>query len=114
MDHDASRVAVIDSLTRRGIDVLTTRSAGNTRLADDGQLRFAFENGRVLYSANRHDFARLHSNWMQAGREHAGIIVRARQRIDPGEEIRALLRIAEHYESKPMTNLLLFLENWTG
>lgn len=114
MDHDASRIAVIDGLTRRGMDVLTTRSAGNTRLADDGQLQFAFENGRVMYSANRHDFARLHSLWMKAGREHAGIIVRARQLIDPAEEIRALLGIAEHYELKPMHNVLLFLENWTA
>lgn len=50
--------------TRRGV---TTQEAGNSSLDDEGQLRFATAQGRVLLSYNKRHFAKLHYDWMAAG-----------------------------------------------
>ena len=65
------------------------------RAPDEEQLAFATSMGRVIYTANRGDFARLHSRWLAEGRHHTGIIVRARQQIGVRWQIRALVLLGQ-------------------
>lgn len=76
-----------------GVEVLSSEDAGMKRARDEEQLEFATAEGRVIYTANRADFARLHGEWMAAGRHHTGIIVRSRQQIGVRWQIRELTRL---------------------
>lgn len=41
LDHDSSATALVRALRSEGVDVLTSREAGNERLPDEQQLAFA-------------------------------------------------------------------------
>ena len=43
-----------------GLDVLTTQEAGKRQQTDEAQLEYAVQAGRVFFTHNRGDFARLH------------------------------------------------------
>ena len=61
--------------------------------SDDKHLAYATERGCVLYTFNVSDFYRLHTEWIDAGREHAGMILAPQQRYSVGEQLRRILRI---------------------
>ena len=65
--------------------------------------------GRVLYTRNTEDFARLDSDWRDAGRTHAGIIVVTVQQLPVRVQLRALQKISTLYDSKDMLERLEFL-----
>lgn len=90
MDQDSLDFDVISGLRLAGIDVLSSEEAGMKRAPDAEQLAFATSRARVIYTANRADYARLHQEWLAAGKHHAGIIIRARQQIGVRWQIRAL------------------------
>jgi len=56
LDHD-----VVDALRRAGIDVVTALDAGMIERPDEDHFAFAMSEGRILYTANVADFARLHA-----------------------------------------------------
>lgn len=109
IDEDSMHSAVVRALRALGHDVLTTADAGNVQAPDDEQLRFASAQGRTIVTANRGDFARLHSAWAEAGREHAGIIVLTHQRTPVGVLVRKLARLAESRQPSQMTSYLFYL-----
>ncbi|MCC7363467.1 MAG: DUF5615 family PIN-like protein [Dehalococcoidia bacterium] len=111
-DNDSGRKALCDALALRGIEVLRTEDAGNRLLADDDQLQFATARGLVIYSANYGDFARIHKRWMEAGRTHAGIVVRVQQQVDIGTELRALMAVADGFAAGELANQLVYLDQW--
>lgn len=111
-DQDSLDARVVGALRSAGIDVLTSEQAGQQRASDEQQLTFASRLARAIYTANTADFARLHGEWMRAGRAHAGIIVRARQRRDVAAQIRGLRAIANGHDTSTTANLFLFLEDW--
>lgn len=90
MDQDSLWGPVVDGLRADGFDVLTSLEASNQRASDFRQLEFATQEGRVIYTANRADFARLHAQWMRQGKHHAGIIIRVRQDESIAEQLRDL------------------------
>jgi hypothetical protein len=55
---------------------------------DSEHLSFAAERNAVLFSFNMGDYCRLHEEWLQQGREHAGIIVAQQQTLPLGERRR--------------------------
>jgi len=112
LDMDSLDSRVAQALRRSGMDVLTSADAGNQLLPDDAQLAFATAQERIVFTANRGDFARLHRQRMEAGRTHAGVIVRVNQALPVGDQIRGLTRIAEAFEQQPTTNIFEYLENW--
>jgi uncharacterized protein with PIN domain len=59
LDEDVD-VALASALRQRGIDVLTTQEAGKRQQTDEAQLEYAVQAGRVFFTHNRGDFARLH------------------------------------------------------
>ena len=63
--------------------------------SDAEQLACATNNHRVIITQDREDYAGLHADWLEFGRDHAGIILVARiDRIGPGEVARRVSLMA--------------------
>ncbi len=78
IDEDASRGALVQALRNADIDLVTTSEANNLSCNDTEQLIWATENDRVIYTFNGRDYCRLHTTYMEQGREHGGVIVAER------------------------------------
>lgn len=109
VDEDASEIAVVEGLRARGFDVLTTSDANRLGTTDADQLQFSVEQGRSIYTFNASDFARLHSEYLQNGLEHTGIIVIPAQRHSIGEKIRLLGGLLSDVSAEDMVNRIEFL-----
>jgi hypothetical protein len=86
IDEDAVRRGLVNALRSRGTTVLTALEAGLTGTTDEEQLCYATARECVLYSHNTSDFYRLHTEWVSAGREQAGMILAPQQRYSVGEQ----------------------------
>jgi predicted nuclease of predicted toxin-antitoxin system len=74
VDEDMS--ALVATLLRsRGLDITTVPEQKTLGKTDSEQLEFAASLGRRLLTHNRVDFERLHLQYMEGDRQHAGIIV---------------------------------------
>ena len=80
LDEDTQRSGLLNALRRRDVDVLTAAEAVMLGAPDPEQVAFAARLGRALYTFNRSDFQRLHTEYMLAGWHHAGLIVALQQR----------------------------------
>lgn len=109
LDEDALDDDVLAGLKARGIDAITAAEAGMISRDDEDHLALAVSQGRVLYSFNGHDFYRIHSQWIAAGRDHAGIILAKQQRYSVGEQIRRLSLLIETLSAEDMRNRVEFL-----
>lgn len=94
-------------LHARGFDVVTTRDAGHLGRSDADQLVFAADAGRLLLSHNRADFERLHRQWSELGRSHAGIVI-ARRR-SPSELAARVGRLLSRLTAEEMKNQVLYV-----
>jgi predicted nuclease of predicted toxin-antitoxin system len=101
LDEDISgRVA--EGLKARGVDAVSVHELNRTGLADEDQLAFAVEEGRVLVTYNRADFQALDAEWRMRGLSHPGILWAGERTIPRrafGQLIRALERAAEEHDS---------------
>lgn len=79
-DEDVS-LLLAELLTARGFDILTAHDAGMLGQDDPEQLAYAAEKGRAILTHNRVHFERLHTDWLIAQRNHAGIIVATRRDV---------------------------------
>lgn len=67
---------VARELRDRGMDVIAVAERTDLRaLPDDAVLEFGRETGRMVVTLNIGDYARLHQQWLNQGREHAGIVM---------------------------------------
>ncbi|MBI4618108.1 MAG: DUF5615 family PIN-like protein [Planctomycetes bacterium] len=107
MDRD-----LVGALRDRDVDVTTAADMGMWRRKDEEMLERAVSEGRVLYSANVADFARIHAEWVAAEKEHAGLIVVQQQRFSVGEQMRRILTLAGDLSAEAMRNRLEYLGNW--
>jgi hypothetical protein len=80
--------------------------------SDDEHLVFATCHGFVLYTFNVSDFYQLHTEYLVAGREHAGMILSPQQRFSVGEQLRRILRLRAVTTIGDMRNQVEFLGNW--
>jgi hypothetical protein len=108
-DHDSEDVAVISALRLAGLDVLTSSDVGNERAPDDQQLKYASENGRLIYTANTRDYARLHRDLLARGGSHAGIAARVRQATPIGAQIAGLLHICTQLPEEQVRNQMFYI-----
>jgi hypothetical protein len=111
-DEDSKNGAVVRALRVRQRDVLTSGEAGQDGRNDMEQLRYATSLGRVLVSSNIGDFQRLHTEYLQANDEHAGIILIHQKRFSIGEQARRLMSIMNFVTDQQMRNRMEFLSNW--
>ena len=109
IDEDASRKSFVEALRQRTFDVLSTPEAKNRGLSDLEQLVWARENNRAIYTFNVGDYCRLHKIYLEAEKEHSGIIVVPRQRYSVGEQVKGLNKIRASLDLKQIKNQLLFL-----
>jgi hypothetical protein len=112
MDHDSSDGRVVSALRDAGFDVLTTFDADNQDHPDPDQLAFALDQGRILYSANVPDYARINRDWARAGRVHAGIVLRSFQSMPIGDQVRALTRLCTELSEHEMRGRIEYLRAW--
>lgn len=107
MDDD-----LVKALEGRGIDVLTAYDAGMAKFPDEEHLKYAAEQGRVLYSFNIKDFYLLHTRFLEQGQSHAGIILAQQKRYSVGEQMRRLLKLAAAKSAEEMVDQVEFLSAW--
>jgi hypothetical protein len=109
LDEDVPE-AVALALRLRGFNVLTTREADNKGLTDRQQLGFASSVGRILFSHNIADFARLHLEHIEKGVDHHGIIL-SRQ-VPIGMLVKGLSRLLSQASLEVCRNRVLWLSEW--
>ena len=112
VDEDSSDNDLPKALRLRAVDIVGAHECSMLGRSDLDQLRWAASQQRVLYSANRRDFFRIHSEMMRRGESHAGIILGHQQRYSVGEQMRRLLRIGAARTSEAMNNHVEFLSAW--
>ena len=112
IDEDAMDSDLVAALRSRDVTVMTPLDAGFSAKPDEQQLAFATEHGCVVYTFNVSDFYRLHTEWINSGREHAGMILAPQQRYSVGEQLRRILRIQANATARSMRNRAEFLGNW--
>jgi hypothetical protein len=79
---------------------------------DEDHLAYATQHGCVLYSFNRGDFYRLHTQYLVQGKSHAGIILASQQQYGIGEEIRRIVNLTSTLSADDMKNRVEFLSAW--
>ncbi len=109
VDEDAGEDAVVKGLRTRGIDVLTTVEANCLGASDAEQLATAIGLRRTIYTFNVGDFARLHSEHLEQGIEHTGIVVIPDQRCSAGEKIRRVTKFLKSVTAEAMLNRMEYL-----
>jgi len=85
VDEDSMDRDLVRALRARGVDVLTAIDADRMGRSDKDHLLFATSQERVLYSFNRGDFFRIHTQLIADGAGHAGIVLARQQHYLVGE-----------------------------
>ncbi len=109
LDEDSFEKSLVRAFRNAGLDVVTVADVGRQRFSDEEQLVWATEQRRTIYSYNRRDFCRLHSEFLVAERSHAGIIVLQQQRYSVGQQLSGLLKLVAAKSDRAMVNQLVFL-----
>lgn len=111
LDEDTMDSDLVDALRLRNADVLSTNEAQMSSRSDEEQLKWALDNQRVIYSFNVRDFYKIHTNLVEEGQGHAGIILGV-QNYSIGEQMRRILRIIATKSAQEMQNQVEFLSAW--
>jgi hypothetical protein len=110
LDEDSMDQALVAALRARGVDVITATEAGMLGRSDSEQLDYATGQKRVLYTFNREDFYRLHTQYLTEGKYHQGIILAPQQRYSIGEQLRQILELISVKTIKQMENNVEFIK----
>lgn len=114
LDEDSMRHSLVHALRSRGVDVHTALEAGLIGTPDEEHLKYATNQGRVLYSFNVGDFFALHSIWIAQSQHHTGVVLAQQQQYSVREQLRRLLRLISATSAKQMKNHVEFLSGWSG
>lgn len=106
IDEDVHE-SIAPELRRRGYDVLNTREVNRRGLSDAEQLAYAAAENRTLFSFNAADYTALHKEYLDQGREHAGVVIS--NQIPIGEAIRRLLILLDRVSADEMQTQLRWL-----
>ncbi|MBE9036238.1 DUF5615 family PIN-like protein [aff. Roholtiella sp. LEGE 12411] len=112
MDEDSTARSLVLALQNRGVDVITSLSLNRLGYTDEEQLRWATEQGLVLYSSNIRDFYRLHTDFLSKEQFHAGMILVQQQRYSVGEIMRGILSLIVANSAEKMQNKVEFISTW--
>ncbi|MEN9222283.1 MAG: DUF5615 family PIN-like protein [Thermostichus sp. BF3_bins_97] len=112
IDEDSMSQSLVTALRQQQVDVVTAKDVDQLACSDNEQLAWATQEGRVLYSSNIADFCRLHSQWLQAGKHHAGLILVKQQQYSVGELLKGILLIQELYSPEDVQDQFIFLSNF--
>lgn len=112
-DEDSIQHALVEALRLRGVDVITALDVSLIETPDEEHLEYAAADGRALYSFNVSDYHRLHSEFLQAGKSHSGIVLARQQHFSVGDRMKRLLKLRAMLSADGMRNRLEFLSNWS-
>ena len=112
LDEDSMDKELVAALRARGVDVVTALEKKMIGRADAEHLNYATQEGRVLFSFNRGDFYKLHSEYLSQGKYHSGIILANQQHYTIGETMRRILLIVNIKSPNDMENHVEFLSAW--
>ena len=112
LDEDAMQSRLVDALRSRGIDAVSAIDVRMVAMPDEEHLRWATKEGRVLYRFNQRDFYQLHTQWIERGELHAGLILARQQKYSIGDQLQRLLRVAGFRSPSEMRGSVEFLSNW--
>lgn len=112
IDEDSMDRDLVRALRARGVDVLTAIDADMMGRSDKDHLLFATGQERVLYSFNRGDFFRIHTQLTADGAGHAGIVLARQQHYSVGEQMRRLLKLMALRSAADMRDHVEFLSAW--
>ena len=105
-------IALGNALRKQGIDILTVQGAKMVERKDLEQLEYATSQHRVLSTYNAKDFYKLHTQFLELGRHHAGLILIPQQTYSIGELTRRLLNLTTALTAEDMQDRAEFLSNW--
>jgi len=106
LDEDVHH-SLAAALRKRGYDAEHVAEKARLGRSDDDQLAFAVREDSCLMTFNVGHFVQLHNCWLEAGREHSGIIVS--KQLPIGESLRRLLRLLQSEDTASMKGQLRFL-----
>ncbi|MBN1149292.1 MAG: DUF5615 family PIN-like protein [Anaerolineales bacterium] len=107
LDEDVD-ARLASALAQSGLDILTTVAAGLVAASDEQQLTFAVQQERALVTHNIKHFPSLHAAWIEADREHWGIIVLIGHSAI-GIWLRRIETLIDRYSIDQLRNGLFFL-----
>ena len=107
MDHHVP-FAITAGLRKRGVDVRTAEEDGSATLEDDPLLARATSLGRILFSQNE-DLLVIAHQWLQCGREFAGLVYAHQLAISIGQAVRDLELLAKVLDAADMRNRVEYL-----
>jgi hypothetical protein len=113
IDEDAMDRRFVEALRGRSVDLMTAGETRTTGFSDEEQLVLATAEGRVFFTFNVGDFCRLHGQFLDEGRDHAGIIVSS-QDYSIGEQMRRVLKLMAVESAESMINQIVFLSSYSG
>lgn len=105
---------LVQALRTQGIDFITVAEAGTIELRDEKHLEYAAARGLVVYSFNVKDFYKLHSDFLERGLSHAGVILCRQKAYSIGEQVRRILNLVAALSAEEMQNRVEFLSSWGG
>jgi len=114
LDEDSVEKSLVAAFRNADLDVVTVNEIERQTYSDEEQLIWATEQGRVIYSYNRRDFCRLHSEFLQQATNHAGIVLLQQQRYSIGQQLRGVLKLVSAIPAEQMVNQLVFLSAYMG
>ena len=109
IDEDSFGKSLVAAFRNADLDVITVADINKQSCSDEDQLVWAAEQGRAIYSYNRRDFCRLHSEFLSTQRNHAGIIVLRQQRYSVRQQLQGMLALIAAQTAEDMVNQLVFL-----
>ena len=102
--------SVAAKLREKGFDAVSTPEVDRLGENDEPQLAWAAQEGRVLLTFNVADFARLHDDWLNHSRHHAGIVVSSQRPI--GDLLRRVVALASVLGAEEMRDRLEYVSKW--
>ena len=95
-----------DALRRYGYDVQTVTDAHRKGQTDEAQLTHAARTARILISHDIADFVDLHRQWMEADRDHHGLMLTSEFRFR--SLLQRVLATLDRFDAEGMRNQLIF------
>lgn len=112
LDEDSMSQSLVQGLRSRGMEVITALEEDMIMISDRKHLAHATELNRVLFSYNISDYHKIHTEFLENGTDHGGIILSPQQRFSIGGQLKRILRLNAEIDQEQMKNQIEFLSNW--
>jgi hypothetical protein len=113
LDEDVA-VEVARMLRALGHDAVSAHELDPIRLEDEEHLARAASQGRAILTYNYRHFLRIGTEWFQAGRSHAGIVISYRQysRDELGALRQAVVNMLETLSAEALEDTIATLDQF--